>query len=67
MAEKQPSYEEITERLQRCEEAVKAYMFTEQTKGGRNPHPIGTNKYRAFELGRAALAKPEAQEPKEGR
>jgi len=36
-------------------EALKAYMFCEQTDGGRNPHKPGTNRHRAFELGRAAL------------
>ena len=30
--------------------------FCEQTNGGRNPHPEGTNRHRALELGRAALA-----------
>jgi len=38
-------------------EALVAYMFTEQTDAGRNPHREGTNKHRAFELARAALAR----------
>ncbi len=41
-----------------CRKALKAYMFCEQTKGGLNPHAEGTNKARAFDLGRAALAAP---------
>ncbi len=41
--------------------ALRAYMFMEQSAGGRNPHPEGTNKYRAFELGRAALRSAERQ------
>ncbi len=40
-------------------EALKAYMFTEQTRGGLNPHKAGTNKHRAFELGREAIGKAE--------
>lgn len=35
--------------------ALKAYMFCEQTMSGRNPHPEGTNRHRAFELGREAI------------
>lgn len=37
-------------------DALRAYMFVEQTNGGRNPHKPGTNRHKAFELGRAALA-----------
>ena len=41
---------------QRLREALEAYMFCEQTDAGKNPHPPGTNRHRAFELGKAALA-----------
>lgn len=44
--------------------AVKAYMFIEQTNSGRNPHPMGTNKHIAFELGRIALATPDKPQEK---
>lgn len=40
--------------------ALKAYMFVEQTRGGVNPHASGTNRHRAFELGRAAIARARA-------
>lgn len=46
----------------RLREALKAYMFVEQTRGGLNPHELGTNRHRAFELGRAALAKEDTHE-----
>lgn len=42
--------------VQRLREALKAYMFCEQTNGGVNPHKPGTNRHRAFELGRQALS-----------
>lgn len=43
-------------------EALKAYMFMEQTLGGCNPHVSGTNKHRALELARAAIAKAEGRD-----
>jgi hypothetical protein len=36
-------------------EALEAFMFIEQTRGGVNPHPPGTNRHRAFALAEAAL------------
>jgi hypothetical protein len=38
-------------------EALRAYRFMEQTKGGLNPHPPGTNAHKAFDLGQAAVTK----------
>lgn len=49
------------DRVKTLEDALQAYMFCEQTDGGKNPHRVGTNIHRAFELGRKALA---AKEPK---
>ncbi len=45
--------------------ALKAYMFLEQTNAGKNPHPVGSNRYRAFQLGRYALALVQDAELKE--
>lgn len=36
--------------------AVQAYLFTEQSQAGRNPHRSGTNKRRAFELAQTAMS-----------
>lgn len=42
-------------------EAVRAYMFVEQTLAGKNPHKLGTNRHFAFEKARAAIAKAEGE------
>jgi hypothetical protein len=42
-------------------EALKAYLFNEQTDGGKNPYREGTNAHRAFELARTAIAKAEGR------
>lgn len=41
--------------------ALKVYQFMEQTYAGRNPHVPNTNAHRAFDLGRAAIAKAEGK------
>jgi hypothetical protein len=51
----------INRQMAKRREAIKAYMFMEQTAGGRNPHRPGTNTHHAFELGRAAIAKAEGR------
>lgn len=42
--------------------ALETYMFLEQTNAGLNPHPVGTNRHKAFELGRAAIKKAHGQQ-----
>ncbi len=49
---------ELEAENERLRNAVKAYRFLEQTNGGKNPHRVGTNAYRAFELGSEALSEP---------
>ena len=55
LAESQERERRVAEVNGKLREALKAYRFMEQTCGGVNPHPVGTNKHRAFVLGRAAL------------
>jgi hypothetical protein len=52
--------EQLRARIAQFEEALKAYLFIEQTNGGENPHSAGSNAHRALELARAALSSPDA-------
>lgn len=54
-ADQTQEIERLTTELEAARKALRAYMLVEQTVGGRNPHPVGTNRYVAFELGRKAL------------